>query len=151
MSTAFLCGFIDEDYFSHYDITSFIEIVKSIIEENSIDKIYHCRRTNFDIKFCEIISFLRFDDIEIIELRDINKNDFEYHYKQRKGAYKIFCPFEKEIDNSVLYKTLYNWAIENSKILIAYSKYDDDISQQIIEKAKEKGKKVFNIANMIME
>ena len=149
MSTAFLCGFIDEDYFSHYDITSFIEIVKSIIEENDIDKIYHCRRTNFDIKFCEIISFLRLDDIEIIELRDIYKNDFEYRYKQRKGAYKIFCPFEKEIDNSVLYKTLYDWAIENSDILIAYSKFDDDISKQIIKKAKDKGKQVINVAEMI--
>ena len=149
MSTAFLCGFIDEDYFSHYDIRRFIEIVKSIIEENSIDKIYHCKRTNFDIKFCEIISFLRFDDIEIIEIRDIYKKDFEYHYKQRKGAYKIFCPFEKEIDNSVLYITLYDWAIENSDILIAYSKFDDDISKQIIKKTEAKGKQVINVAEMI--
>lgn len=151
MSTAFLCGFIDEDYFNHYDITRFIEIVKSIIEENKIDKIYHCRRTYFDIKFCEIISFLRFDDIEIIELRDIYKNDFEYRYKQLKNAFRVYCPFKEEIDNSVLYKTLYDWAIENSDILITYSKFDDDISKQIIERAKEKEKQVFNIADMARE
>ena len=49
MSTAFLCGFIDKDYFSHFDIIGFFDIVKKIIEENNIDKIYHCRRTFFDI------------------------------------------------------------------------------------------------------
>ena len=151
MSTAFLCGKIEEDYLKQIDIIKFINIVKCIIEENNIDKIYHCKRTAFDVKICDIISYLRFDNIEIIELMDIHKNDTEYRVKQPKGVYKIFCPFKEEIDDSVLYQTLYNYAMDNSDILIAYSKYDDDISQQIIEKAKEKGKKVFNIANMIME
>ena len=149
MSTAFLCGFIDEDFFSHYDITKFIAIVKSIIEENSIDKIYHCKRTYFDIRFCDMVKFLEFDNIEILELRDIYKDDFEYRHKQRKTAYRIIYPFDNEIDNSVLYQTLYDWAIENSDILIAYSKFDDDISRQIIKKANEKGIKVINVAEMI--
>ena len=149
MSTALLCGFIDEDFFSHYDITKFIDIVKTVIEENKIDKIYHCKRTYFDIRFCDMVKFLKYDDIEIFEIRDIYKNDFEYRNKQRKGAYKIIYPFENEIDNSVLYQTLYDWAIENSDILIAYSKFDDDISNQIIKKATEKGMLIINVADRI--
>jgi hypothetical protein len=148
MSTAFLCGYIDEGFFSHVDITDFINVVKSIIEENDIKKIYHCKRTYFDVKFCDIISFLKFD-IEIIELRDIHKNDLEYRTRQYKGAYKIFCPFEKEIENEKLYQTLYDYATENSDCLIAYSKFDDDISKRIIKKAADKGKAVFNIAEII--
>jgi len=146
--TAFLCGRIDEKYLKQIDITKLINIIKSIVEENNIFRIYHCKRTAFDVKICDIIGYLRFDNIEIIELSDIHKKDTEYRVKQPKGVYKIFCPFKEEIDDSVLYKTLYNYAMDNSDILIAYSKYDDDISQQIIEKAKEKGKKIINIAKL---
>ena len=148
MSTAFLCGNIDEGFLSSIDITEFINTVKSIIEENKIDRIYHCRRTAFDIKFCEIISFIN-PDVEIIELRDIHKRDTEYKLKQHSGAYKILCPFEKEIANEKLYQTLYDFATENSDCLIAYSKFDDDISSLIIKRAYENGKVVFNVAEMI--
>ena len=148
MSTAFLCGNIDEEFFSRYNITGFINIVKSIIEENGIERIYHCKRTFFDIKLCSIISFFN-PEIEIIELRDIHKNDFEYCLKNNRGLYKILCPFKNEIENSKLYQTLYDYAIESSDILIAYSKFDDDISHQIIKKANEKGKTVINVAKLI--
>jgi hypothetical protein len=73
----------------------------------------------------------------------------EYRTRQYKGAYKIFCPFEKEIENEKLYQTLYDYATENSDCLIAYSKFDDDISNQIIKIAADKGKAVFNIAEII--
>ena len=149
MSTAFLCGYIEEDYFSHYNITKFISIVKSIIEENNIDKIYHCKRTYFDVKFCDMVKVLKFDGIEIIELRDIHKKDSDYIFKQHNRAYKPFCPFENEIENNRLYQTLYDWAIDNSDCLITYSKFDDDISQRIIKKTSAKGKKVINIAELI--
>ncbi len=148
MSTAFLCGNIDENYFKSVDITNFINIIKSIIEENNIEKIYHCKRTFFDVKLCGIVSFLK-PDIEIIELRDIHKKDNDYRLRQSNNAYLPFCPFETEIENSKLYQTLYDYATENSEILITYSKFDDDISQQIIKKAEERGKKVINIAEMI--
>jgi hypothetical protein len=147
MNTAFLCGNIDEGFFSHIDITKFMNIVKSIIEENNIERIYHCKRTFFDVKFCDIVDFLKLD-IEIIELRDIHKNDLEYRTRQNIRVYRIFCPFEKEIENDKLYQTLYDYALNNSDCLIAYSKFDDDISNQIIKIAAEKGKTVFNIADL---
>ena len=148
MSTAFLCGNIEEDYFSHYDVTKFINIINSIIDENGITKIYHCRRTFFDTKICELLWFFR-KDIEIVEIRDIHKNDFDYKTRQNNRAYMFICPFETEIENSKLYQTLYDYAIDNSNILIAYSKFDDDISKQIIRRANEKRKTVINIAEMI--
>ena len=150
MSAAFLCGNIDEEYLKQIDITALINTVKSIIEENAIDRIYHCKRTFFDVKVCNIINFLNYD-IEIIELRDIHKKDAEYRLKQNRGAYKILCPFDKEIENGKLYQTLYDFAIDNSEILIAYSKFDDDISKFVIESAEEKGKTVFNIAEMFLK
>ena len=146
--TAFLCGNIEQDFFYHFDITEFINNIRRIIEDNNIKKIYHCKRTYFDVKFCDLVRFLKFD-IEIVQLCDIYKDDKEYRTRQNKGAYKILCPFEKEIENEKLYQTLYDFAIENSDCLIAYSKFDDDISNQIIKKAAEKGKAVFNIADLI--
>ena len=150
MSAVFLCGNIDEEYLKKTDITALINIVKSIIEENKINRIYHCKRTAFDIKICDVISFLN-PDIEIIELRDIHKKDAEYRLKQNMGAYRILCPFEEEIENGKLYQTLYDFAMDNSEILIAYSKFDDDISKFVIESTEEKGKTVFNIAEMFLK
>ena len=142
MSTAFLCGYIEENFHNDFDLIRFINTVKRIIEENNIEKIYHCKRNFFDIKICDYVSYLCSDDIEIIELRDIHKKDSDYRFRQYNRAYRTFCPFEKEIENSKLYRTLYDWAIDNSDILITYSKFDDDISQQIIKRMLEKGKKV---------
>ena len=149
MSTAFLCGYIEEGFHSRFDLVVFINTVKSIIEENDISKIYHCKRNFFDVKICEYVKLFGFDNVEIIELRDIHKKDNDYRLRQSGYAYIPFCPFEKEIENSKLYQTLYDYAIENSDILITYSKFDDDISQQIIKRMLEKGKKVFNIAEMM--
>ena len=149
MSTAFLCGYIDEGFHSRFDLVAFINTVKSIIEENGIKKIYHCKRNFFDVKVCEYVKFFDFDNVEIIELRDIHKKDNDYRLRQSDYAYAPFCPFENEIENSKLYQTLYDYAIENSEILITYSKFDDDISQQIIKKTEKKGRKVINIADII--
>ena len=151
MSTAFLCGYIEEGFHKHFDLVGFINVVKTIIKENNIEKIYHCNRTYFDTKFCDLVSFWGFDSVEIIELKDIYKKDYDYRLRNNKRADMIFCPFEEEIDNSVLYKTFYDWAIDNSDILITYSKFDDDISQRIIKKTSAKGKKVINIAEMLKE
>ena len=148
MSTAFLCGCIEEGFHNEFDITGFISTVKRIIEENDIKRIYHCKRNYFDIKLCDYICFAA-SDVEIIELRDIHKKDSDYLFRQHNRAYKTFCPFEKEIENGKLYQTLYDWAINNSDILITYSKFDDDISKTVINKTVKKGKTVFNIAKMI--
>ena len=149
MSTAFLCGYIEEGFHSSFDLVAFINTVKRIVEENEIKKIYHCKRNFFDVKICEYVKLFGFENVEIIELRDIHKKDNDYRLRQSDHAYIPFCPFETEIENSKLYQTLYDYAIENSEILITYSKFDDDISQQIIKKTEEKGKKVINIAEMI--
>ena len=151
MSTAFICGYMPKELCLKVRMAQINRRVCSFISDNNIDRIFMCKRTDFDLSiFMGLVAnhLLDFNNIEIIELVDGYKMDFEYRMMYADAVkFKRLCPFDKELDNKVLYKSLYDYAIEHSDFMITYARYDNDISLQVMERAKEKGLKIYNIAD----
>ena len=145
MSTAFLCGNLSEFALNTLG-TQFIEAVKKTIEEYSIDKVFLVRKNDFEYRFFVLSVMSHIENVEFVEIIDKNKKDIEYREKMDKGVqFEKIAPFEKEINNKCFYRTLYNYAMENSDYMITFNDFDEDISAVIAERAEEKGLKVINM------
>ena len=150
MSTAFLCGSIPPAAFQRMKIRDLNRIVKSIIDENGIDRIYLTKRNDFDIDFYISMQASNIKNVEMVLLADLKNFDTEYRKTIFEGIeFKAFCPFEEPLNKNQLFISLYDYAIDNSDYMITYLKYDDDISAGIAKKAKDKGLKVLNIAEYL--
>ena len=145
MSTAFLCGNLSE-YAIDTLGTQLQEAVKKTIEKYNIDKVFLVRKNDFDYRFYVLSVMSHIENVEFVEITDKNKTDIEYYEIMNKGvSFKEIAPFEKEINNKCFYRTLYDYAIENSDYMITFYDFDDDISAVIEERAEAKGLKVINM------
>ena len=150
MSTAFLCGEMRPAAFELIRLWEYNAMIKSIVKKYNIDTVYITKRNDFDLEFyVSLVEERMADQVKIINLVDSNNYEIEYNKTLYNGiSFKRFCPFNEGIENRCLYRTLYNYAIENSDYMITYLKYDDDISCYVAEEAEKKGVEIINIADM---
>ena len=152
MASCFLCGSVDEEYAWFDGKEFFINMIFDFITKNDIHTIYTLNRNMFDDIIEDTVNMVR-DAInaDLIKVAIYSSPIVALESKLHWNDYykKAICPFEDELDPMVTYKTLYGWMIDNSEYMITYCIDDSDITINVINEAKEKGIKIFNVVDKL--
>ena len=142
--TAFLCGSVSDNFLRKTDATTVRNTVETILQNNSIKRVFYCSRNKFDEMIVTTLFGNAFDGVEIVLIAD--KYDTGNHpLFNNHPKIKTLKPFDERIERKKLYNTLYRYAIYNSKYMITGYKYDDDISAYIKEIAEQKNTTIIDI------
>ena len=129
MSKCFLCGsFYDYEY-PYIGYRKLNEMFYEFVLKHRIDTVYSCHRNAFDDIMEQICNSVK-DSLGIKLI---------YVYDDR-----LISPLTSPPSFDSLYTAFYNWMIEQSDYMITNIADDSDISQFIMQKAKQKGLKIYN-------
>lgn len=147
MSSAFVCGNINEINKHYLHTTKTRKVIADYIKENHIDTIYLCKRNDFDYSIF-VATIMEYLQVHFITLVDGHKTEYEYRTRLTEGVhFEELSPFEEEIDNQLLFQTLYRYAMEHCEYMITCVQYDDDLSALMMKQAMEQGVSVLNLAD----
>ena len=143
MSKCFLCGsFYDYEY-PYIGYRKLNEMFYEFVLKHRIDTVYSCHRNAFDImeQICNSVKdSLGIKLIYVYEDRLISPPNGFMPYSVSESISPLTSP--PSFDS--LYTAFYNWMIEQSDYMITNIADDSDISQFIMQKAKQKGLKIYN-------
>ena len=144
MSKCFLCGsFYDYEY-PYIGYRKLNEMFYEFVLKHRIDTVYSCHRNAFDDIMEQICNSVK-DSlgtklIYVYEDRLISPPNGFMPYSVSESISPLTSP--PSFDS--LYTAFYNWMIEQSDYMITNIADDSDISQFIMQKAKQKGLKIYN-------
>ena len=144
MSKCFLCGsFYDYEY-PYIGYRKLNEMFYEFVLKHRIDTVYSCHRNAFDDIMEQIFNSVKdslgIKLIYVYEDRLISPPNGFMPYSVSESISPLTSP--PSFDS--LYTAFYNWMIEQSDYMITNIADDSDISQFIMQKAKQKGLKIYN-------
>ena len=144
MSKCFLCGsFYDYEY-PYIGYRKLNEMFYEFVLKHRIDTVYSCHRNAFDDIMEQICNSVKDSlGIKLIYVYDdrlISPPNGFMPYSVSESISPLTSP--PSFDS--LYTAFYNWMIEQSDYMITNIADDSDISQFIMQKAKQKGLKIYN-------
>ncbi len=144
MSKCFLCGsFYDYEY-PYIGYRKLNEMFYEFVLKHRIDTVYSCHRNAFDDIMEQICNSVKdslgIKLIYVYEDRLISPPNGFMPYSVSESISPLTSP--PSFDS--LYTAFYNWMIEQSDYMITNIADDSDISQFIMQKAKQKGLKIYN-------
>ena len=144
MSKCFLCGsFYDYEY-PYIGYRKLNEMFYEFVLKHRIDTVYSCHRNAFDDIMEQICNSVKdslgIKLIYVYEDRLISPPNGFMPYSVSESISPLTSP--PSFDS--LYTAFYNWMIEQSDSMITNIADDSDISQFIMQNAKQKGLKIYN-------
>ena len=144
MSKCFICGsFYDYEY-PYIGYRKLYELFYDFVLKHRIDTVYSCHRNAFDDIMEQICNSVKdslgIKLIYVYEDRLISPPNGFMPYSVSESISPLTSP--PSFDS--LYTAFYNWMIEQSDYMITNIADDSDISQFIMQKAKQKGLKIYN-------
>ena len=144
MSKCFLCGsFYDYEY-PYIGYRKLNEMFYEFVLKHRIDTVYSCHRNAFDDIMEQICNSVKdslgIKLIYVYEDRLISPPNGFMPYSVSESISPLTSP--PSFDS--LYTAFYNWMIEQSDYMITNIADDSDISQFIMQNAKQKGLKIYN-------
>ena len=144
MSKCFICGsFYDYEY-PYIGYRKLNEMFYEFVLKHRIDTVYSCHRNAFDDIMEQICNSVKdslgIKLIYVYEDRLISPPNGFMPYSVSESISPLTSP--PSFDS--LYTAFYNWMIEQSDYMITNIADDSDISQFIMQKAKQKGLKIYN-------
>ena len=145
MSKCFICGsFYDYEY-PYIGYRKLYELFYDFVLKHRIDTVYSCHRNAFDDIMEQICNSVKdslgIKLIYVYEDRLISPPNGFVPYSISESISPL--PSSPSLDT--LYTSFYNWMIEQSEYMFTNIADDSDISQFVLQKAKQKGLKIFNI------
>ena len=145
MSKCFICGsFYDYEY-PYIGYRKLYELFYDFVLKHRIDTVYSCHRNAFDDIMEQICNSVKNNwSVKLIYVYEDGlispPNGFVPY-----SISESISPLPSSPSLDTLYTSFYNWMIEQSEYMFTNIADDSDISQFVLQKAKQKGLKIFNI------